>query len=75
MLQNEEISHTHTHAANPTNIYILIRYLFDTREIEMKPIIDPTQNLIPSNKVSTIHHPNVRRHFESKTKQKKNLSF
>lgn len=37
----------------------------------MKPIIDPTQNLIPSNKVSTIHHPNVRRHFESKTKQKK----
>lgn len=29
----------------------------------MKPVIDPTQNLVSSNKVSTIHHPNVRRHL------------
>ena len=42
----------------------LYQYLFDAREIEVKAVIDPTQNLVSSNEVSTVHHSNVRRHLK-----------
>ncbi|WZZ75182.1 hypothetical protein YC2023_086552 [Brassica napus] len=35
-------------------------YIFDGRVIEMKTVIDPTENLVSSNNVSTVHHSNVR---------------
>ena len=54
-------------------IYIYI-YLFNAREIEMKTVIDPTKNLVSSNKVSTIHYTNVRRHFSPSLKSKETLS-
>jgi hypothetical protein len=29
----------------------------------LKTIIDPSQNFIPTDKISAIHNPNTRRHF------------
>jgi len=39
------------------------KYLFDAREIEVKTIINPSQNLVSSDEVCTIHHSDVRRHL------------
>jgi hypothetical protein len=38
-------------------------YLFNARKIKLKTIIDPSQNFIPTDKISAIHNPNTRRHF------------
>ena len=38
----------------------------------MKAVIDPAQNLVSSNEVSTVHHSNVRRHLQ---RNKKVASF
>lgn len=37
--------------------------LFNAREIELKTVVDPCQNLIPSNKVSTVHYAYVGSHL------------
>jgi hypothetical protein len=39
-----------------------IVYLFNAREIELKPIVNPSQYLIPPYKVPAVHHSYIRRH-------------
>ena len=38
--------------------------LFDAREIEVKAIVDPSQNLVSPDEVCTVHDSDARRHFE-----------
>lgn len=46
--------------------------LFDAREIEVKAIVDPSENLVSPHEVCTVHDPDARRHFNfAKTSQEK----
>jgi len=40
-----------------------VDYLFNARKVKLKTFIDPTQNLISTDKICAIHYPYTRRHF------------
>lgn len=44
--------------------------LFNAREIELKAIVDPCQNFIPTDKVSTVHHSNIGSHSRKAVSRK-----
>lgn len=46
-------------------------YLLNAREVKVKAIVDPTKNLIPADKVRTIHHANTGRHWRTRTMNKR----
>lgn len=48
------------------SFFFLFFYLFNTREIKLKPGVNPRKNFIPPHKVCTIHHPYIRCHYCNK---------
>lgn len=50
-------------------------YLFNARKIELKPTVDPSQNLVPSHKVSAVHHSNSTRHPIRSSQEQPKRSF
>lgn len=45
-------------------------YLLNAGEVELKSVVDPIENLVPTDKVRAIHYSNTRRHFQIQTHRK-----